>query len=182
MLATSPKTPRKPRCAFVDAALALDKLAQRLAQVLEFCRVPQHTGPFAPGPIIDLVVICGTINDGREWFGLSYRVMPPQVQRPMSTVDCPTLQSPRHDGFENGAQIAIDTPSRLPISHSLLQPQQTGPHRVGRKRNGGWFTAEHGQKSARSASASSCRSTRKLRSCGVAFHAIRPWEFTYRIA
>ena len=32
MLATSPKAPCKPRRAFVDAALTLDKLAQRLIQ------------------------------------------------------------------------------------------------------------------------------------------------------
>ena len=30
MLATSPKTPGKPRRAFIDAALALDKISQRL--------------------------------------------------------------------------------------------------------------------------------------------------------
>jgi hypothetical protein len=49
MLATSPQTPGKPRHAFVDAALAFDKVPQRLIQVLEFSRVPQHTGPFAAG-------------------------------------------------------------------------------------------------------------------------------------
>ena len=58
---TSPKATSIPSCTLVDAAFALDEVTQRPIQILEFSRVPQHTGPFAPGPIIDLCVICGTI-------------------------------------------------------------------------------------------------------------------------
>ena len=43
----SPAT-SKPGRAFVDAALALDEIAQRLIQVFEFCRVPKHPRPFVP--------------------------------------------------------------------------------------------------------------------------------------
>ena len=68
---TSPKATSIPSCTLVDAAFALDEVTQRLIQILEFSRVPQHTGPFAPGPIIDLCVICGTINDGRKRLWLS---------------------------------------------------------------------------------------------------------------
>ena len=38
--ATSPKATGKPRRTFVDAALALDEVPQRLIQVLVLCRVP----------------------------------------------------------------------------------------------------------------------------------------------
>ena len=40
--------------------------------------------------------------------GCADRRIPSQVQCPRCTVDCPTLQCPRHDGFENDAQIAIN--------------------------------------------------------------------------
>src|SRR5271169_903771 len=85
-LPTSPEAPGKPRRASVDAALAPDKVPQWLIQVFEFHRISQHTGPFAPRPVIDLVTICRTINYGREWFGLSYRVVPSQAQCPICTV------------------------------------------------------------------------------------------------
>ena len=69
-LSVSPKPTSKPRRTFVDAALALDEVPQRLIQVLVFRRVPQHTGPFASRALIDLVTICRTINYGRERFRL----------------------------------------------------------------------------------------------------------------
>jgi hypothetical protein len=43
MDATSPEATGKPRRTFVDTAFALNKITQRLVQVLEFCRVPQHS-------------------------------------------------------------------------------------------------------------------------------------------
>jgi hypothetical protein len=42
MRSNSAKAPRKPCRASVETALALDEITQRLIQVLEFCRVPQH--------------------------------------------------------------------------------------------------------------------------------------------
>jgi hypothetical protein len=50
-LPTSPQPLSKPRRVFVDPALALDKITQRLSQILEFRRKPQHPGPFAPRPL-----------------------------------------------------------------------------------------------------------------------------------
>jgi hypothetical protein len=71
VLAASPEAPGKSRRAFVDAALAPDKVPQWLIQVFEFRRIPQNAGPFAPRPIINLCWISRTINDGRERFWLS---------------------------------------------------------------------------------------------------------------
>ena len=53
----------KPRRAFVDPALALDKIPQRLIQVLEFRRVPQHPRPFAPRPLFS----SSTVNSISSW-------------------------------------------------------------------------------------------------------------------
>ena len=103
-LPTSPKATSKPRGASVDTALALDKIPQRLIQVLVFRGVPQNAGPFAARAVIDLFRIGSATSEACEGFCLSDRRIPSQVQRPMSTVDCPTLQSPRHDGFENDVQ------------------------------------------------------------------------------
>jgi hypothetical protein len=41
-----------------DAALALNKISQRLIQDLSFRGVPQHPRPFAAGALIDLGAIC----------------------------------------------------------------------------------------------------------------------------
>jgi hypothetical protein len=102
----SPKATSKPRSAFVDSALALDKLAQRLIKVLVLCCVPQNTGPFASRPVIDLV--SRAKDHGGEWFGFPDRRISSQAQRPTSTVDCLTLIRPFHDGLENDAQITIN--------------------------------------------------------------------------
>jgi len=50
-LAASPKAPGKPLRASVDAALALDEITQRLAQILVHCCVPQRPRPLALGPV-----------------------------------------------------------------------------------------------------------------------------------
>ena len=55
------------------------------------------------------------ITSGKR-FRLPDRVVPSQVQRPMGTFDCFTLQVPPRDHFENGGQISID---RIPIPASL---------------------------------------------------------------
>ena len=96
----SPAT-SKPRRTFVDAALALDKIAQRFSQILEFCGVSQNPRPFAPRPVIDLFWIGRGTNDACEGFWLSDRRIPSLMQRPMSTVDGPTLLRPPRDEFEN---------------------------------------------------------------------------------
>jgi len=49
---TSPEAAGEPRRTLVDAALALDEIAQRLIQVFVFRGVPQHPRPFAPCPVI----------------------------------------------------------------------------------------------------------------------------------
>jgi hypothetical protein len=69
MLSTSPKATGKLRRAFVDTAFAFDKVPQWLVQVLVFRGIPHHPRPFAPRPVIDLVTISRTINDGPERFG-----------------------------------------------------------------------------------------------------------------
>jgi hypothetical protein len=48
----SPEAMGKPRRTFVDAAFALDKIAQGFVQLFEFRGVPQRARPFAPGHII----------------------------------------------------------------------------------------------------------------------------------
>ena len=51
----------------------------------------------------------------------------PQVQRPMSAVQCPTLTVPPHDQFKNSSQVLID---RTPVAAGLnctpfiLQPEE----------------------------------------------------------
>ena len=92
----------KSRRAFVDAAFALDEIRKRLIQVFEFCRVPQHTGPFAAGPAIDLFWIRRGTNDACEGFRPFDRKIPSQAQRPTGTLDGFSLLRPCHDGFENG--------------------------------------------------------------------------------
>jgi hypothetical protein len=48
--------PREPRCALVDAALALDEFVQRLGMGLDFQRVSQDARPFGPR---SFVYLCG---------------------------------------------------------------------------------------------------------------------------
>jgi len=138
-LAQSPETPGKTGCTFVDTTPALDKITQRLIQVFEFRRVPQNTRPFAPRPVIDFFWIGRTKDHSGKRFRLSQQRESSQVQRPMSTVDCPTLLRPCHDGFENGGQILID---RIPVAAGLnripliLQSPQIRLQRFGRKWDG----------------------------------------------
>ena len=142
---TSPQTPGKPFRAFVDPALALDEITQRFIQVLVFCGVPQHPRPLAPRPTIDLVWIGRAKDQSGKRFGLPDRIVPSQVQRPMSTLDCLALLRPRHDDFENGGQILID---RIPITAGLnrfpfiLQSQQSSLATLRLKK--GWWLV-HGR-------------------------------------
>jgi hypothetical protein len=101
-----------PRRTFVDPALALDEDPQRLIQALEFGRVPQHPRPLAPRPLIDLATISRAKNHSSKWFRLPNRRIPPQVQCPMSALNCSTLMCPPRDGFENSGQVSID---RIPV-------------------------------------------------------------------
>ena len=80
MDATSPKMTAKPFRALVDAAPALNEIAQRLIHFLVFGRVAQHPRPFAPRPIIDLV----WSGNSSKRFRLSNRIVPSQVRGPMS--------------------------------------------------------------------------------------------------
>ena len=104
-LAQSPKTPGKTGCTIVDTTPAFDKITQQLIQGFEFRRVPQNARPFAPRPVIDLFSIGRTKDQSGKRFGLSCRVVPTQVQRPMSTLDCPALPHPHLDQLENRGQI-----------------------------------------------------------------------------
>src|SRR5690348_13935204 len=81
----STKASSKPRRAFVDPALALAEITQRLIRALEFCGVPQHVRPFAPRPVIDLVWIARAKDQGGKRF--PDRIVPSQVQRPTSTLN-----------------------------------------------------------------------------------------------
>jgi hypothetical protein len=65
---TSSEATSKPSRTFVDAALALDKVPQRLIQILVICRVPAHTRPFASRSIIHLFRISGAKDHGCKGF------------------------------------------------------------------------------------------------------------------
>ena len=93
-MTVSPEAPRIPLRASVESATALDEIAQRLVQILEFCSVPQRPRPFAPRPVIGLVMISRAKDHRCKRFRPSNRVVPSQVQCSMSTVDCPILLRP----------------------------------------------------------------------------------------
>ena len=97
---TSPKPPREPRGASVDAALPADEFTQRPALVGR--RVPHHTGPLAPGPFVGLGRVGGAADDGCERVFPIRDFQPLQAQRRASSAGLPAFSRPpgrtRHRG------------------------------------------------------------------------------------
>ena len=153
----SSKAPGKPRRAFVDTPLAFYRFPQRLIQVFEFCRVPQNPRPFAPRAVIDLARDQPCNEHSVERLGLFDRAMPSQPQRPASPADGLTLLRPPGTSSKTPVRNPIDgipVTAGLNVSHSPSRRSKLALI-ASVEKEGGWFTAEHGQKSSRSASASS---------------------------
>lgn len=117
MLLISPEVAGKPRCALVDAAIALDKLIHWFGIRLIFQGVPQGTGPFRAGSFVDFRWIACAPNDRGEGLGAGgagcTTLDPQSPPRPFGR---PAVCRPPGNQIKHRAQVRINS---IPFSAAL---------------------------------------------------------------
>jgi hypothetical protein len=94
---TSPKPPREPGCAGVDAAVPSHEVVQRLGIRLVHARVPHHAAPFAPCPFVGLGRVSRAPNDRSDRVFRIRHFQLLQAQSPASSVGFTAFRRPHGD-------------------------------------------------------------------------------------